>query len=174
VISTTAQRLRVEIEGGGRLPRRGAKVEVEWVQPLGLIHAPARVRGVPAGTARTLELSLTDQPALIERREHRRVAATVEVSAWSMAEPTRLFHGRTINLSASGALLELPGLPATAALLTLRIALDPPMTTTAIIARRPHPNLAVVVFERIEPYDLDRLIGLALAPTEQTVNRQHG
>jgi hypothetical protein len=93
-----------------------------------------------------------------ERRAHERHSIEIPVSAWSPFRPTERFEGMTADVSAGGALLRLPGLPALAATLDLRLALPGgAVAVSASIRWRRAPDLVGVSFERIEPHGILRL-----------------
>jgi hypothetical protein len=98
------------------------------------------------------------QPAE-DLRVYPREAAQVEVAAWTLREPTKLIHGTTVNLSATGALLRLPGLADLTVLLELRIFLpNGVFPTRGRILRRAEPDLVGVAFEALRLRDHGRLI----------------
>jgi len=87
----------------------------------------------------------------VDRRAFERCAIAVEVSAWSLVQPTRLLSGTTVDLSGGGAVLRLPGLAESAVRLTLRLDLtDRLLTTLADVVRRQPPDLVAVVFHDID------------------------
>jgi PilZ domain len=93
-----------------------------------------------------------------ERRAHERHAIEIPVSVWSPSRPTERFEGMTADLSAGGALLRVPGLPALAATLDLRLGLPAgAVAVSASIRWRRAPDLVGVSFERIEPHGILRL-----------------
>jgi PilZ domain len=95
-----------------------------------------------------------------EHRVHERRAVVVDVSAWSLAQPTVLLTGTTIDLGVGGARLRLPGLSQGAVRLELSLALpEQPLTVGAAIVRREPPDLVAVVFDPLAPSEVERLRG---------------
>src|SRR5437763_11763375 len=88
----------------------GSEVEVEWVHELGVMQVHARVGAAREEPEPTLELELVGGAEPIERREHDRSSAELEVSAWSLSQPTKRLTGNTVDLSTGGALLWLQDL----------------------------------------------------------------
>jgi c-di-GMP-binding flagellar brake protein YcgR len=137
----------------------GLEVAVEWLHKLGVMQISAKVEGVQADPRPTLTLELVGTPEPIERREHSRVRVQFEVSAWTLAQPTRRLSGSTVDLSAAGSLLLLPDLAPLAALLELAIGLPgQPVHVSARVVWRREPALVGVQFERISPQEQTRLI----------------
>lgn len=155
--------LTLELEAGGASLRRGARAELEWVHSSGVVRAAARIEAAEARPVPTVRAVLTGAPELIERREHVRAPAALEVAAWSLHEPTRLFAGTTANLGAGGALVRLPGLPPAAGVLELKIGLFPrPLVARARVLRREAPDLVVLAFETIGAEERERLAGFVI------------
>jgi hypothetical protein len=101
----------------------------------------------------------------LDRRADDRHAVVLDVSAWSLAQPTELLRGTTVDLSVSGALLRLPGLSDGAVRLELRLALpERPVAATVNVVRRGPPDLVAVTFEAIAHPELDRLLDFARRP----------
>jgi hypothetical protein len=95
----------------------------------------------------------------LDRRVEDRRAIVVDVSAWSLAQPTELLRGTTVDLSAGGALLKLPGLSDAAVRLEMRLALpERPVAATVNVVRRGPPDMVAVTFETIARSELDRLL----------------
>jgi hypothetical protein len=92
-----------------------------------------------------------------ERRDERR-PISLDVSAWSLVQPTRLLTGTTVQLDGDGALLRLTGLTESAVQLDLRISLPERAlhVSTNIVERRP-PDLVVVSFDWVDSYERARL-----------------
>ena len=101
-----------------RFPR-GAHVEVEWTDPQGVMQITATVGSSSEEPHPTLELQLVGAAEPVERRDHERVSLNLEVSAWTLAQPTRRLTGHTVDLSVGGALLSLPELAPYAATVEL-------------------------------------------------------
>jgi hypothetical protein len=83
---------------------------------------------------------------------------TVDVWAWTAADPTRLLEGTTVTLGADGALLRLPDLPDDTERVKLRF--DVPgraVLTEAVVVGLTPPDLVGVVFDGIDPYDRSRI-----------------
>jgi hypothetical protein len=94
-----------------------------------------------------------------EHPSHERRALQLDVSAWSIVQPTRLLSGATVELGGDGALLRLPGLAPEAVQLDLRIALpERALHGSVKILRRQPPDLVEVSFETIDAYERARLI----------------
>ncbi len=156
--------LTVELAGGGVSLRRGATVELEWVDPLGLVRLRGRVAGAGARPLPVVEIALGQAPTLVQRRERVRVPAALDVTAWSLLDPTRLLSGTTVDVSSGGALIRLPMTPAAASYLDLRISLpDGTLSTRARVIRHDEPDLVAVAFDALPPEDAERLIAFALA-----------
>jgi hypothetical protein len=94
-----------------------------------------------------------------ERRAYERRAIVVDVSAWSLVQPTLLLAGTTVELAGGGALLQLPGLSEAAVSLELLLALpgQPLVARGRIVSRQP-PDLYAVSFEHIDPSQRERLL----------------
>jgi PilZ domain-containing protein len=137
----------------------GADVELEWVHPRGLMQLSARVESALEEPRPTLELALVGDPEPVERRDHGRVPVELEVSAWSLAQPTRRIAGKTVNMTPGGALLRLPDLAPFAATLELTIALPhEPLHVSSAVRWRSDPALVGVEFGRISPAEQARLV----------------
>lgn len=154
--------LTVELEETPlRLPLRlpsGFPVELEWIHPLGLMQLSARVEASRLEPVATLEVALDGPPELAERRTRERVPVTLEASAWSLLDPTRLVSGETVDVSAGGALLRLPGLAPFASVVEVRIGLpEQPFSTKARVVRRSEPDLVGIAFQAMRPEDQQRL-----------------
>jgi hypothetical protein len=127
--------------------RSGSAVQLEWVHRQGLMRLPTRVEASRSEPTPVIELTVDGAPELAERRTQERVRITLEAAAWSLLDPTRLVAGKTVDLSATGALLHLPGLSPFAAMAEIRIDLpDRPFMTRARVVRRHEPDLVAVVF----------------------------
>jgi hypothetical protein len=132
----------------------GSEVEIEWMNLLGVMQVSTKVEETQAEPCPTLRLELVGEPEPAERREHGRVAVELEVSAWSLAQPTRRLAGNTVNLSPGGALIWLPELSPLAAKIDVRIALpEEPLHASGNIAWRRNPGLVAVEFDRIDPHE---------------------
>lgn len=95
-----------------------------------------------------------------ERRRHERRQLSVDVSAWTLVQPTQLLGGRTVDLGIGGASLRLPGLAPGAVRLELRFALpDRPLVVQAAVVHRRPPDLVGVVFDLLDPTVVERLSG---------------
>ena len=93
------------------------------------------------------------------RRAEERRAIVLDVSAWSLAQPTELLRGTTVDLSAGGALLRLPGLSEAAVRLEVRLSLpEHSLAATVNVVRCGPPDLVAVTFETIAPSEHDRLL----------------
>jgi hypothetical protein len=93
-----------------------------------------------------------------DRRAADRHPVAIEVSAWSLVQPTVRLLGRTVDLSESGALLRLPGLSEAAVRLELRLALpDAPLVVRGAVVHRRSLDLVGVVFEPLGPATTARL-----------------
>jgi hypothetical protein len=90
------------------------------------------------------------------RRELR--PAEVEVWAWSLAEPTRLVTGTTVELSIDRAVIRLRRLSAAAEHLTVRLALPGQALAieAAVVGRKP-PDLVSIRFTGLDPGPRERL-----------------
>jgi hypothetical protein len=151
--------LLLELEPADSRLRRRGRVEVEWVDPDGLARARGRITEISSTTRPRVQVELTGDPVLVQRREHMRARADLAVGAWSVVEPTRRFTGTTINLSGGGALAKIANLPLAASLLELQIALpDRPLLATARILRRQDHDLVALAWERIAADAEQRLI----------------
>jgi PilZ domain-containing protein len=127
----------------------GAEIAVEWVHARRLVQVSAVVENTHQEPQPSLELRMVGEPEPVERRLHGRVPAEIEVSAWTLSQPTRRLAGTTVNLSATGALLRVPELAAMAATVELTIALpEKPIHASARVAWR-EPGLVGVEFTRI-------------------------
>jgi hypothetical protein len=87
-----------------------------------------------------------------------RRAVSVDVWAWSPADPSRLLTGVTVELGPVNAVLRLPKLSEAAVNLTLRIAIPDRATLThATILERTPPDLVIVEFDLIDSYEQGRI-----------------
>jgi hypothetical protein len=113
------------------------------------------------------------RPEHHERREHERAQVALQASAWSLVSPTKLHVGTTVDISSGGALLHLPGIPKTAAMLTLQVDLpEHPLAATAVVVRRGEDNTAVA-WRSLSREDRDRLFRLAQAePVSDQLSRR--
>jgi hypothetical protein len=94
-----------------------------------------------------------------ERRVHERRAIAIDVSAWSLIQPTHRLSGTTADLGAGGALLRLPGLSEAAVHLEVRLALPRrSLVARGRIVRRQPPDLVAVAFEGLDPAEQARLL----------------
>jgi PilZ domain len=138
--------------------RRRSRVELEWLDPAGLAQVRGRVAAVQPGPPLVAEIKLRGRPKAIERRNELRVSATLDVSGWSLQDPTRLLSGKTVDLSNSAALLELPQIPETATTLDLRIDLpDGPFLALGHVVRRAAEDFVAVLIEPKDPEELERV-----------------
>jgi PilZ domain-containing protein len=128
---------------------QGAEVAVEWADARGLVQVSAVVEKTHEEPQPALELRTVGEPEPVERRLHGRIQTEIEVSAWTLSQPTRRLAGTTVNLSATGALLRVPELASMAATVELTIALpEKPIHASARVAWR-EPGLVGVEFTRI-------------------------
>lgn len=136
----------------------GSAVSVEWVHELGVIQVYALVADSVEIPEPVIELELLSVAEPAERREHERFAVELDVSVWTLAQPTAMLAGKTVGLSVGGALLQLPGLPGAAESLELTIAFaGGPLHTTAEVRWR-RDGLVGVEFQHVSPDDQIRLI----------------
>jgi PilZ domain len=158
VVTSEGRRVFVEVETDRSRLRRGARVQLEWVDPLGLVQRRGRVVSVsPAGMS-TVEIEFDKPPRLIQRREQIRFPVTLKVTAWSFLSWTHLCEGRTVDLSESSALLHLPKLPAAVSRIDLRLCLpDHSVPVGARVVRREGGDLVAVAFEPLSPVCQERL-----------------
>jgi hypothetical protein len=158
VVTSDGKRVFVEVDTDRCRFRRGARVQLEWVDPLGLVQRRGRLVSVsPAGMS-TVEIEFDKPPHLIQRREVIRVAVTLKVTAWSFLSWTRLCEGRTLDLSESSALLYLPKLPAAVTRIDLRLCLpDHSLPVVARVVRREDGDIVAVIFEPSNPGVQERL-----------------
>jgi hypothetical protein len=134
------------------------RVELEWLVAEGLVRAHGTVGIFCAGPPPLLEIAVRGSPRLAERRIDLRAAIALAVSGWSLQDPTRLLSGRTVDLSTSGALLELPMMPEAATTLELRISLpDDPLSALGHVVRRRPGGLVAVRLAPKRPADIERL-----------------
>lgn len=97
---------------------------------------------------------MSDPP---ERRDERR-AISLDVSAWALVEPERVFSGTTVELGVDGALVRLARLSPSAIELNVRIDLPGrPLHVSANIVERRPPDLVVVSFDGVDSYERARL-----------------
>jgi hypothetical protein len=152
-------RLSLALEGEALAPfKPRTRVELEWLVAEGLVRARGKVGIFRAGPPRLLEIAVRGSPRLAERRTDLRAAIALAVSGWSLQDPTRLLSGRTVDLSASGALLELPMMPEAATILELRISLpDDPLSALGHVVRRTPGGLVTVRLAPEQPADVERL-----------------
>jgi hypothetical protein len=137
----------------------GSELKLEWIEPLGVMQATARVGDAGNESRAVLELDLVGEPEPVERRGHDRGPVEVDVSAWTLAQATRRLTGTTVNVSPGGALLSLPDLAPHAATLQLQIALPCGVVrATAAIRWRDETGLVGVEFERVDPAHRARLL----------------
>jgi hypothetical protein len=138
--------------------RRRAKVELEWLDAGVLAQVRGRVAAIREGPPPVADIKLRGRPKAVERRSELRVAAALDVSGWSLQDPTRLLAGKTVDLSNSAALLRLPQTPQAATTLDLRIDLpDGPFLALAHVVRRAAEDLVAVVIEPKDPEELERV-----------------
>jgi hypothetical protein len=139
----------------------GSEVSVEWVHPLGLMQLAAKVEEDLLEPRPTLRLGVAGVAARVERREYARVPIELGVVAWTLAQPSRRLVGKTVDLSAGGALLSLPDLSPFVAALELMIVLPgKPLDASARVAWRRDPALVGVEFSLIDPAERARLVEL--------------
>jgi hypothetical protein len=82
----------------------------------------------------------------------------LDVWAWAAEAPDQLLGGETVELGSADAVLRLPRLAEAADRVTLRIALpERALLTDARVVRRTPPNLVLVAFDSLEPYEQCRL-----------------
>jgi hypothetical protein len=137
--------------------RRRGRVKLDWIDGVSLVQARGRVIATSVGPPPVAEIRMMGRPEAIERREHLRVAADLDVSGWSLQDPTRLLAGKTIDVSDSGALLELPMVPETASTLDLRLTLpDGALAAMGHVVRRALDDLVAVRFEPKSPQEHER------------------
>lgn len=111
---------------------------------------------MPSGTLPTH--SCEGMPHDPEHRPHERRALAVDVTAWSLAQPTVLLTGTTVDLGVGGARLRLPGLSEGALRLEVRLALpEGPLLAKAGIVRREPADVVAVVFDPMADCELERL-----------------
>jgi hypothetical protein len=138
--------------------RSRRKLQLEWVAAAGLVRARGRLGRIRAGPPPVFEIAVEGSPKLVERRTDLRVASALEVSGWSLQDPTRLLSGRTVDLSTSGALLDLPMTPETATTLELRIGLpDGVLHALGYVVRRVAGDFVAVRLEPRRAHDSARL-----------------
>ena len=143
----------------------GHEVEVEWVHSLGVMQLSARVAQARPEPEPTLELELLGIAEPVGRREHERHAVELEVWAWTLSEPTRRLQGKTVDLSAGGALIRLPDLTPAATLIELTIGLrDRRLHASAEVRWRNDPDLVGVRFARISPDEQASLVEFLRRP----------
>jgi hypothetical protein len=136
----------------------GHEVDVEWVDALGVMQVSARVAEAREAPEPTLELQLLGQAEPVERRRHERYPVELEVSAWTLTQLTRRLSGKTVDLSAGGALLWLPELKlATTLVLTMTLPRERVHASAEIRWRR-EPALVGVEFTRISPAEQVSLV----------------
>ena len=143
-----------------RRPRfaAGSTVDVEWVHELGVMQVSALVAEEVDLPEPALELELISLVEPVERREHERFAVELDVSVWTLAQPTSRLAGKTVDISAGGALISLPGLSGLAVSLELTIAFaNNPLHATGEVRWR-RGDLVGVQFQHISPDDQVRLI----------------
>jgi hypothetical protein len=144
--------------------RPRSRVELEWLDAGGLARIRGRVAAIGAGPPPVAEIKLRGQPKAIERRSELRVSAALDVSGWSLQDPTRLLAGKTVDLSNSAALLQLPMTPEAATTLDLRIDLpDGPFLALGHVVRREAEDHVAVLIEPKDPEELDRVTGFVSA-----------
>jgi len=139
----------------------GSEVVVEWAEAFGAMQVTARVESAREVPLPVLELELVGEPQPVQRRDRdrERLSIELEVEALTPAQPDRRLPGKTVNISAAGALLSLPDLAPAAANLELRITLPGgPVLTAASIRWRGEPALVGVEFERISREQRARLV----------------
>ena len=161
--------LTVELEQTAiRRPFRfpaGSQVEVEWTHQHGVMQLTATVGSSRDEPHPTLELQLVGEAEPVERRDNERVSVNLDVSAWTLAQPTRRLTGNTVDLSIGGALLWLPELAPFAATIEARIGLPrKPLQVSAVLLWRRDPALVGVQFERISPDAQARLVDFLHGP----------
>lgn len=158
VVSSDRNRIFVELERDHVAFRRRARLELEWIDPLGLVRRRGRLVSASPGGAPTVEIEFGEPPNLIQRREELRVAITLKATAWSFHAWTRLLEGETLDLSETGALLHLPKLPPATTRIELRLALpDRPLGLTARVVRRGDADTVAVAFEALAASGRERL-----------------
>jgi hypothetical protein len=152
-------RLSLVLEGEAVAPfKPRTRVELEWLVAEGLVQARGKVGSLRAGPPPLLEIAVRGSPRLAERRADLRTKTALEVGGWSLQDPTRLLSGSTVDLSTSGALLELPMTPETATTLELRISLpDGPLSALGHIVRRSPGGLVAVRLAAKRPAEIERL-----------------
>jgi hypothetical protein len=125
------------------------EVVLEWVHSRRLAQVSAVVESAEVEPQPAVELRMVGEPEPVERRIHGRVRVEIEISAWTLAQPTRRLPGTTLNLSAAGALLRIPELAPMAATVELTIGLpEKPIHASGRVAWR-EPGVVGVEFTRI-------------------------
>jgi c-di-GMP-binding flagellar brake protein YcgR len=138
----------------------------------GLLHLGAQVVQAPEGEV--LELDLTGQSELVQRRGFVRVDAFLEVVVTPHAGNAPI-PAAIVNISGSGAVVS--RLAATtvgdAAHLDLRLApYDPPLAIDARVVRVFDEQFRAVHFELIEEADRERIVRFVF--DRQRLERRHG
>ena len=143
----------------------GSAVDVEWIDPLGLMQVSATVESAREDPCPALEVELVGEPEPVERREHDRVPVELEVSGWTLTQPTTRLVGHTVNISPRGAHLSLPELSPFAATVELLLALPgAPLRAGAVVRWRRDAGIVGVEFAQISPEDRARLVDFLRAP----------
>lgn len=137
----------------------GATVSVDIVTVRGVLHADARIAGVPSGEV--LELDLTGTPELIQRRDFVRVDAFVNVEVQPPDGDSPAIETQTLNVGGGGALIAHMGGYDIADRLHLLLHLtpgDPPLALDARVVRDAGSGVRAVRFEDISTRLRDRLV----------------
>ncbi|HUR84818.1 MAG TPA: PilZ domain-containing protein [Solirubrobacteraceae bacterium] len=150
----------------------GAEVGIDITTKRGLLHIDAQLVEVPSGEV--LELGLTGEEQLIQRRSFARVDALIEVVVTPAATGEQI-PAAIVNISACGAVVSrLSAIePGEEVRLSLQLApYEPPLQIVGRVVREHDDEFRAVQFEQIQEADRERIIRFVF--DRQRLERREG
>jgi hypothetical protein len=150
----------------------GSEVQIDMPTNRGLLHLDAQVAQAP--DSEVLELHLTGESQLVQRRDFVRVDAFLEVAV-TPAGSDEPIPAAVVNISGSGAVVSRLANTEVGdiAHLELRLApLDPPLEIEARVVRAFDEQFRAVHFELIKESDRERIVRFVFE--RQRLERRHG
>jgi hypothetical protein len=135
-------------------------VELRHETPLGIFKASGSVTPQAPG-GRRLRFEPTDDPAVIQRRDHARVDTDLPVALAPEYGNQQRIGARAVNVSGGGVLLEGAAELGMGDRVRVSLVLDdggPPLETLARVVREPAPGLTGLLFDLIDEPARERLI----------------
>jgi hypothetical protein len=177
----TLLRSRVEIAEPGLLtiaypsdgmattqPPLGSEIKLEWLVPRGLGSAEGVVRAYVNIGVLALEIELSAEPVLFQRREHARAELVLELDVWPPSpggQPVEAVSGVTLDVSGGGLRAVIPYEFEPGALVRIAVDLPDGMPVEAlarVVAQRDEGVVAFKFYD-IVPADRERLIKAVFA-----------